>query len=211
MLYENVEEVNHRLANTIVMYDGEPMLVTQGSQRVGGPVSVVLRRLKNRPEGKNEFVVPLDDPALNYRTFALGYINFTATGEALYVTRNAARRTKQGLDDNNVVVQHSSEVGRVNLSTLRSYSDSFFDFMAGRYPTFGEARERFKKTSGNLQSVAFHRNFALHYDRRLGLDTLFFKGRKVGYCGNDNKLVLGPDYQYLRELVHEQKLEGINL
>ena len=103
--YDNVEEANLRLANSVVMYDGVPVYVInceQSREYGDNLIRVFFHALPlSRKEINKAYRRVISSPKFDFKPFSLGLLN--VNGQLVYLSRGAVRRYQQGLTDNNLV------------------------------------------------------------------------------------------------------------
>lgn len=193
----DVEQLQLRLAGTIIEFDGRPVQVSRVNQN--GSLELILL-----PGGRDNIVVPSNDPRFNIRDFKLGYVNCHNT--AGYLTRVPARQQRQGLTNANTVFDEDFRrfVGRP-LSEI-SRRPEFTDMWRNTYPKFADVVNRLN-ANPDLRKMAFSRRFALSKDRELGFFELHYRGRRVAW-GDPNQFNLPSEYQYLTEVISS---EGVSV
>lgn len=227
MKYESLEEVKHRLAGTVVLYNKEPVYLRDVcSENEDGKYGefVVLFKL---PGMKEHFFVDKDDARLEYKRIRLGYVNGRYT--ALYIVRTPARRFKQGLTKDNIFIftpKDSLKNGDEDLGAL-DYSDishltitppqssvswdklyrtkAFYNMIMGEYPSVAECLEKLKENKKVL-SQAFTKCFAISKNS-LELTTLLYKGDVVGYSEYKDRFKIPKDKFWLREVLEENHVK----
>jgi hypothetical protein len=210
--YENVEDAKLRLRNTVVLYKGEPVLITDVARGEGKDdiFRVLFNPLPNA--GVDPFGRKVADPGAAERKyisskhfdiapFRMGYVNTPKTG-AFFCSRVPNRVQKQGLCGENFVAKYDTG-GIVHFNTFLACK-SVVDMVHNRYPSLDEAVKELAK----CPSVAFHREFAVMKDEVIpDLVYLYHKGQKVGmYSKGENKVCLGNKFNCLKESLEELKL-----
>jgi hypothetical protein len=209
--YENVNDAQMRLVGTVVLYDGEPVYITDIRQKgEGDPKGDIFRvyaePLPYKGRGQSEQMRKfISSKKFDMAPFPMGFMN--RGGEATYLHRSAKKQQKQGLSNATLSVINLSAIqtlvkggGAVRFEHLITYQE-FLDCIKGKYPSIKEATELV--SSGKAESVAFSRAFALCRDPSLeGLIYLFHKQDKVGFI-MDGKLKLNKAARCLKESLQE--------
>lgn len=196
--YESLEEAQRRLLNTVVMYDGEPVYVTDvrnidaDDRREGAANNDIVRvEFKRLPVARQSVTERkyISSRKFDFSPFKMGMLEYN---EGLYfLSRTTGRQQQQGLSQGNLSVLPINDChGGVHLNNLVG-EKSFYDCIKGSYKSFEEALE-----SKSIHGSAFSRSFALHNDRDLGLSFLFHKNNRCGWV-KDKCIVLGPAFKYL--------------
>lgn len=175
------EDMNMRLAETLVMYRGRPFYIVEyemAENRISGYY----------PDNDKVTKFTLPNRNLDIRPPRLGYVNYRGT--AIYVSRYPVRRYKQGIHSQNITFNAMADKGRL----IRS--PEFSKALMGDYPSFNNALRRLESKN----SVAFNRHWAV-LKAADGIH-LMYRGNPVG-AYKDSKLKLMEDYQYLKEAMEE--------
>lgn len=196
--YDNAEDTTMRLGECVVLHNSIPYYCRSGYMSDEG---VIKLNCVNMPGYRGEKHIPLDDPGLNYQDYKLGYLNL-ADG-AHYMMRMPRRRTKQGLNRENMT---SSNGGRVELASAMK-SQGFYDMLTGSYPTMADACKQLVSETNRAETVAFNRRFALGRDSFRGDFLMYYKGERIAF-GDMNSIVLPTDYYHLKEAINQV---GINV
>lgn len=195
--YENGEEVQRRLMNTVVKYDEDFYTVVDQNMGEDGII-----RLWLRDEKENTIKKKINSPKFNkFRPFPLGMCNYQ--GEASFISRRAVRHGQQGLQlgmlhERGIEREGGQEDGALNTPYM---GQSFLEMLRGHYPSFGETVEALRDPEVVNSSVAFHRNFAL----QRGPFRMLFLCNKNGPLGlvNGSSLTIERKNAYLREQIAE--------
>ena len=196
MGYKTKEDVDFRLANTIVSYAGEPVLVRQGTTREGLPgVS-----FKEHPFTGPTATKSVDDPLFNdFKPVPLGFLNYFRKGinDCAYAERLPLRRSKQGLSSESFRCSTLANEFRHDWEDV-TRSDGFREMVVGMYPTFDEVLALLVPSS----SIAVSREFAIRMDEG-GVVNLFFKREKIGTVFR-GALYVSSEYQYMIEAILDE-------
>lgn len=204
--YETVEEANMRLSSTVVLYEGEPVYITE------------VRQL-NEDDAKNEIYRVYSTP-LPYRRdaraerklissgkfdlspFRMGFMNFG--GHAYYLSRNTARQNRQGLSERSLTIVGPPDQPPIRLSNIISEQE-FVDMIKGKYPSMEEAVKMLQQPEYN--AVAVSREYALKKDTDLdGLIILYHKDAKVGFMAGTKSFKLSKKFHFLKEQLKERNI-----
>ena len=180
MYGEDWEYAASRLADSLVMHNGQPFMVmdiTPGMEAIG-----------NYLASGEEAIVPAVE--LDLIPVQLGYVNCVKT--AYYACRTPARRYKQGLRKDNLICTGLNGM-YIDLG-LRKLCDTILN----RFPTFKECVSGVKA----YKSVAWHRDWAMD---NAGL--VYYRGSdivgRVVKGGEQTHVVLDESYSYLLEALVE--------
>lgn len=219
--YENMEEMVHRLLNTVVKYADDFFSVHSIENNEDGIFRLVLDPLNGVRGEKTKMIKKMaNSPHFNrFRPFPLGMAN--CQGKAFYLYRRPLRSRLQGLSDNALLetcvekieatftgleVQQARATRLGRERTVQWCSESMEDCFKGNYPTFEECIDAFKDTSVLNSSVAFHREFAIVK----GFCGIIYLANKSGIVGfyreEDNTLHLNPKLFFLKESLEDLRL-----
>ena len=178
--YDNHDDANMYLGDTVVMYRGEPFHVHRIDETLTYHGNILGQR--------TAIAVPQDDEELSLSAPRLGYAN-TSRG-ATYLKRRPSRTVKQGLVLGRLVG------GREGLE-----APALYRCLTNDYPSIEAALRSFQGTNpfkpSEVESVAFSRHFAI--DRR---QRLLYKGQVCG--GMDGTTpVLNEQHEWLTEALQE--------
>lgn len=135
-MYDNVQDAEMRLRHTIIRFMGEPMYVKELFTNKGG----IWLHLADCNEGA-EKKIALSNPALDISSPPLGYISYASVygPTYMYACRMPARRQKQGLDAQRLVlydpltgstVRNNVGIFQISRCIIADYSeaeDTYFD------------------------------------------------------------------------------------
>lgn len=221
--YETLEEINFRLANTVVMYDGQPVYITRVSVPEADDRKEIARvffvelpyggqRLVDKfgdpipgaKAGKGETRKYLSSKNFDLAPFKMGYFN--NNGEATFVSRNPVRQNRQGLSKETTTLTDVRGRRSENMNYNKMIeSQGFADMVAGKFPGFAEVGDMLgDKDNG---SVAVSRQFAFVIDHDLEALLLMHKGVKCGIALKDDKsLRIPPKFHFLRQEAEECRI-----
>jgi hypothetical protein len=207
--YETQEEVNFRLSNSIVTYDGKPVYITRIQHPEDEDGKEVARVFfyeipLKQGGGARETRKFLSSRKFDLATPPLGYMNFQK--RALYLSRRPVRQQRQGLTNDTLSI--IGVTGRPtmdhNMNNLIT-SNGFVDMFANKYPSFKEAGDLLD--DGEVSSVAVSRKFAFLIDHDLEALFLTHKSVRCGVAFKDDKGMKIPDkYHFLKEELEEARI-----
>lgn len=196
-VFENVEQANFRLANSLIEYENKLYWVNEIRD---GFADGIPRIYMWNPMDENRKTVrkQLNSPRFNrFRPFQMGFLNYFEDGakNCMFTSRQTARRNRQGLTKDTFAA-HTVDGQQKNLDLrICSGRESFAEMVNGIYPSFDEAVDALTPNS----AVAFDRNYAVRMDPT-GLVTLYRKKERIGLIRKDTKEVyLFQLKQYYRE------------
>lgn len=200
--YETLEDARMRLRNTVVLYEGQPVLIREiaRSDKAGDDIFRVL--FDNLPTKKGG--VDFEEQAkrkyisskhFDIAPFKMGYVN--SPNGAFFCSRIPNRMQKQGLCGENF--RGTDNYGNaINFATFLNTKE-VLAMVRGDYPSFAGA----VKALGKSDSVAFSRDFCIVKDEILEeLVHLYHKGKKVGVILS-GRITLGKNFMCLKESLEE--------
>lgn len=208
--YETTEEVKFRLENTVVLYEGKPVLISRVKMPEEREEAKEIARVYfyELPYGagnkKNEVRRYLSSRNFDLAPFKMGYFNHG--GEAIFASRTPVRQNKQGLGQTTCKLTDIRGKGCQTLDWNGVVgSQGFVDMVNGKFPDFQAAGEMLgNKENG---SVALSRSFAFFIDHDLEALLLMHKGVKCGLALRGQKaLQIPPKFHFLREEMEECRI-----
>lgn len=196
-LYDTENDLVARIGNTIVRYDGKPVLVIVESK-----TSLYLKHPVSH-DTLYSYIKP-SDPLLDISCPELGYMNLAIPGkeprnDVVYVERLPRRQFHQGLLNGQLSYSSlSGEPHRVPGYPYGLYleSDGFYGMLIDKYPSLDEAfdileAEEVKTPGGKTISVkqlALSKDVALEKTKS-GVYQVYFKCDQIGWCTNEKRVV----------------------
>jgi hypothetical protein len=209
--YDSIEEASLRLVNSVILYDGEPVYVTQCDQNqdVYGDnlirVFFLALPLKTNEHMKTYRRV-ISSPKFDFKPFPLGFM--VINGGLFYLGRGAIRKYQQGLTEGNLSVTSVNKFNgyRVRLSDL-IYMDSFYKLIKGdNYPELANVQQA--QDPWNPLCVPISRSFAVIGEDNGSLSLAYGKlGQVIGRVERGTP-VLNPKFEYLREFLKKETGHG---
>lgn len=195
--YDNLEDARSKLMGTYCLYNDKAVNVKgvniAPGQHADTGVYVVYGTYMT--SGK-EFNCSLDDPKFNCSDFNIGYVNRHTSAAWFY--RNPAKQYKQGLRYDQVGLKCSNrQYGMMDFKSGKAVAA----MLENTYPSFQEAVKLLKDQEANI--IAFHRNFAMTYDRVHEDFILEYKGVNIGYTSNLEEFKLLNEHGHLYESLKE--------
>lgn len=192
--YDNLEDAKVKLGNTYCLYKNKAFIVKAIGQNDA---------LVNKYDAHGSFlyngrgvVCDINDPDFNCSEYNIGYLNMMYAAAWYY--RIPMKQWRQGLRGDQLKKRASS----------RAFSDVNFDgsksvcqMLENTYPQFPDSVELLKE--GKAEIVAFHKNFAMSYDRIHKDFILEYKGEKIGFTNNLKDMQLMDENQHLMEALKE--------
>lgn len=202
--YEDLPDAQMRLQNSVVLYDGEPVYITDISQGGEGDPKEDVFRVYACPLPYDGAQKPLrkfiSSRKFDLAPFPMGFMNYR--GRAYYCSRLPRRQQRQGLSTAtfqafDILTQDPSDVRLERLLPEKE----FFNCIKGTFPSFPEALRLIEKA--DVMSVAFSRSFAVAKDDDMEeLVFLYHKKEKVGFI-MEGELKLSKKGRCLRESLQE--------
>ncbi len=180
-----VDDLNMRLNNSLVKYNGQPAYVVGIDGRT---LSLYLTRTRDN------VLAHLPDNKLDIRPVPLGYVNLLS--HCVYVSRRPERRYKQGLNTNNIRVR--GKAMRMDIPDLLQ-SVSLAKSIGNDYPSFANA---LKAVKGNPTSRAWSRRWALKDDDHIGSICVCHRGNTVG------TIIKGKPHLFDKFIYLQEELEA---
>lgn len=188
--YDNIEDVRSKLLGTIVYYNEAPVVVKDVQQSPEKTFDVFFTKSFF---GRGFETKPLTDPGFNFSRFNIGYANHGANG-AVWWYRQPAKQYQQGLKANQLSYR-TSGVGHVGV--MFKVGQPIEQMLLNKYPNYDEALKTIHSVDDNI-SVAFHKDFAVSWDKIHKDALLEYKGKLIGYMpGSEIKLI--DEFQHLYE------------
>lgn len=200
-MYDTYEEAQQKLANSVVIYDGAPVLV----QKAGGQKNHVWLEFKRLPISRTSSEVEkrqIDDPRWDFRNLGsrLGYTTLQVPGsdlfETVYTSRIPTRHSRQGLDRQTVILE-GMQVYQWKFENL-IYQKGFNDMMTNTFMKPVEAFSTMVVNKGQYKSIAIGRKLALSYDQ-VTPPVLLYRTERIGYTEDGIKFKLADHKKHLRE------------
>ncbi len=209
--YETQEEVNFRLNNTVVLYNGKPVYITrvnmpevEDKREIARVFFVELPYGKMIVDGAKETRKYLSSRKFDLAPFRMGYFNHN--GEAIFASRTPVRQNQQGLNARNVTFVDASgkRADNMNFNEMIK-SQGFVDMVNGVFPDFTAAGEMLGNKDNS--SIAVSRSFAFHVDHDLEALLLLHKGIRCGIAlKGDRALKVPPKFHFLREEMEQCRI-----
>lgn len=193
--YDNIEDVRSKLLGTIVYYNEVPVIVKDIAQ--DGVNEFILYFTKSML-GRGHESRPLTDPGFNFTRFNLGYANYGVHG-ALWWYRLPAKQYQQGLKAN----QLSYKAVNQNMmgGIMFKVGQPIEQMLLNKYPSFDEAIHAIQVSDGNL-TTAFHKDFAVSWDKIHKDALLEYKGKLIGHLPK-GEIKLVNEFEHLYESCKE--------
>lgn len=197
ILYDNLDDVKAKLIGTYVYYKGEVAYVKDAKGTAKG-YSIAIQEYE---QPKLKWIM-LDDPEFNYTRYNLGYVNYGS--DVAWWCRIPAKQYQQGLRPN----QMKCVTGDKNLDFMPQiqFSGPTVRMLKDDYPSLDQVVEPLR--IGYVRSMAFHRNFAVSWDRIHEDFLLEYKGRIIGHMKDESQVKLLGEFDYLKESVNEVLQHG---
>lgn len=187
--YDTAAYAASRLVDTIILYDGAPVIVrTVKSSDVGTGIAVTFTEILDPTEK-----VKTDDISkFNLDPVRLGYVNYRK--DPVYLTRAPMRRDwRQGLRALNIYDADGNNPRMIPYHVIAQT-------IMNRYPTFASILETMSSPLFEYGGLAYHRDFCLSREGRLRYKGMF----AVGQVNMDNgDVVIDADYSWVGEAFNE--------
>lgn len=200
--FDIIEDVMQKFNGTVIMYDKKAVLVKAISfdpEKPGQMDQFCLQTVS--PNARSIKNINLNDPALDYKNFQIGYANGGAYASWWY--RRPHKQWSQGLSHKQMGWRVAIQGGQAHDGF--SYQKPFINMLEGIYPSI----ETIKKTliDHEVVSRAFHRDFALSYDDIHDDFVLEYHGSRIG-SSLDRELKqfrIVPEARHLIEALQEAR------
>lgn len=193
--FDNLDDVISKFQGTICRYNGKPVVVQLVSPSDDNPGSYAL----HIKDGKGFPVwVDINDPLFSYRDFNLGYVNTPQWATWWY--RKPLKQYQQGLKRNQMTFRVSDKNAVVG-DDVFGFTKNYVAMLSNAYPSLADCGTRVRL--GERSSVAFHKDFALSFNKLHEDYTVEFRGKIVGLTADFVHYKLLPEYEHLRETLEE--------
>lgn len=191
--YDNIDDVKSKLVGTIVYYDGVPVVVKAADFHPEGGFGVIT---STHLVGRTTVMRKIDDPLLNYMKFNLGYSN--NNHGAVWWYRVPQRQYRQGLKAEQM--RYTCSERSLNPGYNFQATESINRMLLNKYPDIDTIEKKFRDNEVNTV-MAFHKNFAMSYDRIHDDMVVEYKGQLIGCIakefGRDQ-----PTFKLMNEYIH---------
>ena len=203
--YTGFEDASRKLDGCIAMYKGKPFHCFTNSGRDRGK-QLDLMGFQDGSLGLSLLdSVDYNDENLTFGGLNVGYVNLQGRNSgACYVVRYPARRMKNGLHTENVLIKTRDSDGRRGLGMDRIGNSHFqskamFDTINNKYPSLEEAIAQLDLTNPGFE-VAFHRNFSIKKDE-VGIKKISYMGNVIAFFDLKNNLRLPDRYLHFKDMI----------
>lgn len=192
--FDNVDDVHGKFVDTICYYDKKAVVVKNAQVDPDKPGKYILAVYGLGGRGK---LISLHDPLFSYKPFNLGYMNNEEV--AVYWYRRPLKQYRQGLKADQM---HSST------SHKNFYHDHGFSFnkacvamLENTYPSLDECKA--VVDDGAKVSCAFHKDFALSWDKIHHDFVIEYRGQQIGNLHRDDRSNILKEFSHLSEAFQE--------
>lgn len=196
MLYDNLEDARSKLKGTVVYYNGTPVIVIEVSPSEEDPYNKFMLTITKSLTSRYRDVKSLDDPLFNFTRYNLGYAN---DHTAVWWYRVPIKQYQQGLRYN----QLKYEVSNKHFHGLIEFKmgKPVNEMLLNNYPCLDEAIKQVMDGTDSM-SLAFHKDFAVAYDK-IHKDTIVeYKGKTIGYLAGKQIHII-DEFKHLQEYYKE--------
>ena len=191
-----LDDINQKFLHTIVMYDKKAVVVKscEPSKMIPHKFSLTVANYNARAYK----TIELADPALNYQTFNIGYVN---GGYPSWWYRKPQKQWSQGLKGNQMGYRLSTP--GMGPHDNFGFSKSFTNMLENVYPNIEDVKKSL--IEHNFKAMAFHKDFALSYDDIHDDFILEYHGNKIGVSLNNDlkQFKVMPEAKHLIEALQE--------
>jgi len=210
-MFTNVQEASQKLANTVVLFQNKPFLVTD----IGGlPNATPVVSGFPLPSG-DPLILPITDTQWEFKNLGsrLGYINveYKEYRQSVWSRRVPIRKAAQtqGLSAANVKISRLYANPTMGLQgTALMFQtliriDGFKRAFLRDYPSLEQAAKVIDRNP-EVTSMAFDRLLSIRRSN-LGLFYLCYKGQDIGYTEDVHTFRVAKQFRYLDELLVEEQ------
>jgi hypothetical protein len=197
--FDILQEVNSKFVGTVVLYDKKAHLVKSADHFPEKPGEFALHLAPYNARAIK--TINLNDPALDYKNYRIGYVN--GTGIASWWFRTPHKQWAQGLKSSQMKWKVSHHGGHVHDNF--GFNRSFNNMLEGIYPDIESVKKSLIEEEA--QSAAFHKDFALSYDDIHDDFILEYHATKIG-VSMDRELKqfkILPEARHLVEALQEAR------
>lgn len=197
LLYDNLEDCQGKLLNTICYHKGRAVFVKEvgynEDQDAKSPYRIALKSMHER-----HFIwTTIADPEFSFRDFNLGYSNHGGTAAWWY--RVPLKQYRQGLRSDQM--KHVYSDPHMHGYAKWDYTRPVVEMLENTYPKIENCAKPLKE--GDVSIIAFHKDFALGFDRLHNDFLVEHKGKVVGQTSSLKTVTLLSEFKYLQEAVQE--------
>lgn len=181
MYFDSVNDARRVLDNTLIRIGGVPVY----ANRVNEDMKLEYFNIKT----KKRHIIDANSKDIDPTPVQLGFVN--GYGSAVYVSRATPRVMKQGLSNDNMVVETVLRNEGTNIladQVVSLKSELLINCIVGDYPTFENALK--SVTDGDSELVAFSRHLAVSKNLNI-----YHRTSKIGKV-IDGKIVLNEDKEH---------------
>lgn len=196
ILYDNIEDANGKLAGTICLLKGKPVLVREvctSDEDPKAPYTLLVQGHRDRNYIKSN----IDDPNFSFKDFNLGYAN--QGSYACWWFRKPMKQFRQGLR----IDQMSLKMSRPELAGhfRWEFGLPIVKMLENNYPPIEECAKALRDQM--TEGAAFHKDVALSFDRIHQDYLVEYRGSIVGNTADLKTFTLLNEYKYLTEAIQE--------
>lgn len=190
----NLADIQQQYWKNMVMYKGEPVFV----KNVEGKDEIIIQNLLSWKEA----VVPFNLNDFQPHKGRLGMVNFGKS--CAYLSRIPARKMGIGLNSSNahaigITELHAPSAQTIVRNVLILNIKELGLTIAGKYPTFKEARDEVFGAEEGCHIRAFDRQFAISSSK-----SIYYKGQLVGTVAKRAATV--RDIKFMANFEHLEQL-----
>ena len=195
--YDNLSDAKSKLESTYCLYGGKAIVVRQVycHPDPGTDTGEYFAKCAYLESGRG-LTIDINDPEFNCSDFNIGYMNIN--GQAAWFYRSPAKQWQQGLKSNHFY-SISSKLG--NNAVSFKNGAALAAMLENRYSHIIPASQALKTVDYSV--IAFHRNFAMSYDR-IHEDYIFeYKGVPFAFTKDFQNIGIKDDFKHLSESLSE--------
>lgn len=194
--FDNLDDVNTKFMGTICYHEGVPVYVKQALNGDNpGEFFLHVNALNQKLKS-----IKLEDKAFNYKNYNIGYVNYGQ--QAIWWFRKPIKQYRQGLKKDQMAVIMPNGY-HPDLDMSFTFSKPVVNMLENSYPSVSEIKSHIR--NGEATSIAFHKDFALAWDKLHNDFIIEYRGKAVG-VGLDPEVKsfrLIAEHQHLNEALQE--------
>lgn len=206
-MYETNEEAKQKLQDSVVIFEGNPVYITNASGRKGS-VNLHFTPLPLDPHRDiyaNSVGRGISDTGWDFRSVGtkLGYTPVlhpvSQRADSVFISRIPARHSRQGLDGKTAQLEmYDKDNYNYQWNDILYRHPGLIKTIRNEYMRPLEAFKLLSNHSSEYKSIPIHRKLALFYDN-VSPPYLLYRLDKIGYTEDGLTYKLAKHKEYLRE------------
>lgn len=197
--FDNLADVTSKFVGTVCYYDKQAVYVKNCDSPNGVEFKAMIQGSSGSALGRGKWI-DIHDEAFRYRDYNIGYAN--AGGYACWWFRQPHKQYQQGLKKSQMG-WFSPDNPHIGMEHPFQYSPAFIKMLENNYPSVDEVNTMLR--GEKAQAVAFHRDFALQWDKIHQDHILMYRGQQIGVSLNPKltEFRLVNEFQHVKEALKE--------